>query len=87
MHMIVSKFGGSSLSDASHIKKVADILKSDPLRVVAVVSAPGKRSKEDTKITDSLYKCARLVADGASCKDEFEAIKDLYITIAKVVNL
>lgn len=85
--MIVSKFGGSSLSDASHIKKVADILKSDPLRVVAVVSAPGKRSKEDTKITDSLYKCARLVADGASCKDEFEAIKDRYITIAKDLNL
>ncbi len=42
MSMIVSKFGGSSLCDASHIKKVADILKSDPLRVVAVVSAPGK---------------------------------------------
>lgn len=87
MSMIVSKFGGSSLCDAAHIKKVAAILKSDSRRVVAVVSAPGKRSKEDTKITDSLYKCARLVKEGKSCKDEFEVIRDRYITIAKDLSI
>jgi len=87
MSMIVSKFGGRSLCDASHIKKVADILNSDPLRVVAVVSAPGKRNNEDTKITDSLYTCAKLVANGKSCKDEFEVIRDRFITIAKDLNV
>ncbi|NCB00647.1 MAG: aspartate kinase [Spirochaetia bacterium] len=83
MNMIVSKFGGSSLCDATHIKKVAQILKSDSSRVVAVVSAPGKRNKEDTKITDALYRCEKLVATGVSCKDEFEVIRERYLTIAK----
>lgn len=87
MSMIVSKFGGSSLCDAAHIKKVAAILKSDSRRVVAVVSAPGKRSKEDTKITDSLYACARLVQRNESCKDEFDLIRERFITIAKDLKI
>ena len=62
--MIVCKFGGSSVADASQIKKVKAILDSDPRRTVAVVSAPGKRNKEDEKITDMLYKCNSLVQKG-----------------------
>jgi aspartokinase len=56
--MKVAKFGGSSLSTAEQIKKVCKIIISDPDRKVIVVSAPGKRYKEDTKITDLLIKCA-----------------------------
>ena len=85
--MIVSKFGGSSLCDASHIKKVAAILKSDPSRVVAVVSAPGKRSKEDTKITDALYQCEKLVRNGSSCEGDFKIIRERYLTIAKDLSV
>ena len=51
----VCKFGGSSLSDASQFLKVKNIVLSDPLRKVVVVSALGKRDKSDYKITDLLY--------------------------------
>ncbi|MCR5786596.1 MAG: aspartate kinase [Acholeplasmatales bacterium] len=51
----VCKFGGSSLSDSKQFKKVKDIVLSDPLRKVVVVSALGKRNKSDYKITDLLY--------------------------------
>ena len=40
--MKVAKFGGSSLANASQIKKVVDIVLSDKDRRIVVVSAPGK---------------------------------------------
>ncbi len=57
--MKVSKFGGTSLADASQIKKVLAIVQSDPERRYVVVSAPGKRSPQDRKITDLLYEWQR----------------------------
>ena len=59
MSLIVCKFGGSSLSDGNNIARVAEIVKSDPDRRYVVVSAPGKRFSEDTKVTDMLYACFR----------------------------
>ena len=53
----VVKFGGSSLADAEHFRQVAAIVKADPNRRFVVPSAPGKRFKEDTKVTDMLYTC------------------------------
>lgn len=53
----VVKFGGSSLADAGQFRKVAAIILSDPSRVYVVPSAPGKRFKGDTKITDLLLRC------------------------------
>lgn len=52
--MKVAKFGGSSVANATQIRKVANIIKSDPSRKVIVVSAPGKRFSNDVKITDLL---------------------------------
>lgn len=52
--MIVCKFGGSSLSDAPHIEKVQKIVHGDDERRIVVVSAPGKRSGNDEKVTDLL---------------------------------
>lgn len=48
--MITAKFGGTSLADAQRIRHVADIIRSNPERRFVVVSAPGKRFPEDTKI-------------------------------------
>ena len=42
-HIKVVKFGGSSLADAEHVKKVGAIIRSDPTRLFVVPSAPGKR--------------------------------------------
>ena len=52
--MKVAKFGGSSLANANQIKKVVDIILSDSERRIIVVSAIGKRLKEDIKVTDFL---------------------------------
>lgn len=52
--MKVIKFGGSSLASAQQLAKVLDIVKADTERRFIVVSAPGKRHSEDTKVTDAL---------------------------------
>ena len=51
----VAKFGGTSLADAGQFKKVYTIVKNNDERKYLVVSAPGKRFKDDNKITDLLY--------------------------------
>ena len=51
----VVKFGGSSLANANQFKKVKSIIEADKSRSIVVVSALGKRNKEDHKITDLLY--------------------------------
>ena len=56
--MKVAKFGGTSLANAEQIKKVCDIIVSDPDRRLVVVSAPGKRYKDDIKVTDLLISLA-----------------------------
>ncbi len=53
--LVVTKFGGSSLSCATQFAKVKNIIESDPKRKIVVCSALGKRDKNDTKITDLLY--------------------------------
>ncbi len=52
--MKVAKFGGSSVANAEQLRKVANIIQDDRERKVIVVSAPGKRFSEDTKVTDLL---------------------------------
>ena len=61
----VAKFGGTSLSDAEQFRKAAAIIKEDPARRFVVVSAPGKRSKDDQKVTDLLIQCAERPKAGA----------------------
>ena len=62
--MKVCKFGGSSLADAAQINKVIDIVLADPARRIVVVSAPGKRSSGDTKVTDLLIGLAETALKG-----------------------
>ncbi|RYG74643.1 aspartate kinase [Lentibacillus lipolyticus] len=52
--MKVSKFGGTSVASGKQIKKITNIITSDSDRKVIVVSAPGKRFSDDTKMTDLL---------------------------------
>lgn len=60
-----AKFGGTSLADAEHFKKCAAIIAEDPARKYIVVSAPGKRSDTDEKVTDLLIACAGAKAGAA----------------------
>lgn len=66
----VVKFGGSSLASAEQFRKVRDILLADKKRRYVVPSAPGKRHKSDTKVTDMLYECYAL----AEAEEEFKPL-------------
>ncbi len=85
--MIVCKFGGSSVADSNQIKKVENILTSNEDRKIAIVSAPGKRNSDDIKITDMLYTCQQLTAEGRSMTTEFDQIRTRYLEIAKDLDL
>lgn len=76
--MKVVKFGGSSLAGAENFKKVKAIVEADKERTIVVVSAPGKRFKEDNKVTDLLYICHAHLKYNASCDEIFEKIKERY---------
>ena len=47
MNIIVTKFGGSSLADATQFKKVKNILEENHNRKYIIPSAPGKRFSKD----------------------------------------
>ena len=79
----VCKFGGTSMADATAIRQVKSIIEQDPARRYVVVSAPGKRFKEDIKITDMLYKCYYEVLETGTCKKSFALIRERYLGIAK----
>ncbi|MBR6738219.1 MAG: aspartate kinase, partial [Oscillospiraceae bacterium] len=83
----VLKFGGSSLADFHQFAKVKAIVEADPSRRVVVVSAPGKRFKDDHKITDLLYLCAAHVKYGVSCEDIFNTIRERYEEIKESCGL
>ena len=79
--MKVVKFGGSSMADAGQYRKIRDILLADKERQVVVVSAAGKRFKDDHKITDLLYLCHAHVQYGVECDRIFDMIASRYIGI------
>ena len=79
--MKVVKFGGSSMADAGQYRKVKDIVLSDPSRRMVVVSAAGKRFKDDHKITDLLYLCYSHTKYGVACDLVYDMIVSRYCEI------
>lgn len=74
----VVKFGGSSLASAEQFQKVGNIIRSDKQRRYVVPSAPGRRFKTDTKVTDMLYSCYDLAEAGKNFEKELAEIKERY---------
>jgi aspartate kinase len=85
--MKVCKFGGTSLADAGQIRKVCDIVTSDPARRIVVVSAPGKRHAKDTKVTDLLIQCAEAKLNGGTAEAELQAVVERYASIQQELGL
>lgn len=85
--MKVAKFGGSSLANAEQIKKVCKIVMDDSQRRIVVVSAPGKRNKNDTKVTDMLIACAESFLSSGNADKEVEAVVSRYDEIAKDLGI
>jgi len=84
---IVAKFGGSSVADADQIRKIAAIVAADKRRRFVVVSAPGKRTDKDKKITDLLYLCHSLGEQGLDASAPFAIIKERYLGIASELGV
>ncbi len=83
----VVKFGGSSLASAEQFQKVGKIIRADKDRRYVVPSAPGKRFKDDIKVTDMLYGCYDLAEAGKNFQKELKAIKARYQEIIDGLGL
>ncbi len=83
----VVKFGGSSLASAEQFRKVREILLADEKRRYVIPSAPGKRHKNDTKVTDMLYSCYELAAADGDFKPLLRKIRARYNEIINGLKL
>ncbi|SDG94211.1 aspartate kinase [Alteribacillus persepolensis] len=85
--MKVAKFGGTSLASAEQIKKVTNIVTADNDRKIIVVSAPGKRSDDDTKVTDLLIGLGETYLNEGKADDALAAVVERYRDIAEGLGL
>ncbi|WP_307893372.1 aspartate kinase [Bacillus swezeyi] len=85
--MKVVKFGGSSLATGAQLEKVFQIVISDPERRAVVVSAPGKRHAQDTKVTDLLIACAKQYLLSGEAPELVKTIVGRYADIAVELGL
>lgn len=87
MALKVCKFGGTSLASAEQFRKVAAIALADGDRKIVVVSAPGKRNKPDTKVTDMLIAYAEAKLGGTDAGPVRQAILDRFADIVTGLEL
>ena len=85
--MIVCKFGGTSVASAEQIQKVAGIVKANPARKIVAVSAPGKRSSEDIKVTDLLIDLADAALNNGDTEAKIQTVVHRYKAITDGLNL
>lgn len=85
--MKVVKFGGSSLASGETFRRVKKIVEADPARRVVIVSAPGKRSSGDNKVTDLLYICDAHIRYHVGFDGIWQNIADRYLEIARTCGL
>ncbi len=86
-HLVVCKFGGSSVADAGQFRKIQDIVQKDPARRVVVVSAPGKRHSAETKLTDLLYTVYHLASQGLDFSAPYGLVRQRFLEIATDLGL
>ena len=83
----ITKFGGSSCARAEQFRKVRAIIESDPSRRFVVVSAAGRKTKKDNKITDLLYLCRAHVDYHVDYHPVFEIIRARFLEIKTELGL
>lgn len=87
MEIKVAKFGGTSMADAKAIVQVAKIINDDKKRRYVIVSAPGKRSSQDIKVTDMLYACYHDLEINGDCSAVFGKIRERFKGIVTDLKL
>lgn len=81
------KFGGSSLADAAQFLRVGEIVRADSARRYVIASAPGKRTSDDIKVTDMLYRCYEMARAREDITDYFAKIAERYNAIIRDLGL
>lgn len=84
----VCKWGGSSLASGNLAKNVASYIKENGIQVV-IFSAPGKRNKEDIKVTDILasIKSYQEHNNQTAINETFLTLKNRYEEIASSLGI
>lgn len=77
---ILSKYGGSSLTNAEAVEHLRKITEDDPRRNYIVVSAPGDAEKRN-KVTNRLIHLATLRGQETAARDDIEFIVGKFETI------
>ncbi len=83
----IAKFGGSSVASAEQFRKIKRIVEADDSRRFVVVSAAGKRRKDDNKVTDLLYLCYAHIKYSVSCEGIFSLVEKRYQEIKEELGL
>lgn len=75
------------MADAKALAQVKSIILSDESRKFIVVSAPGKRNKQDIKITDTLYACYEELKQTGKIENKFSLIKQRFTELVNDLKL
>ena len=85
--IVVVKFGGTSVADAAQFHKIKKIVEENPERRFIVVSAPGKRSPKDRKVTDLLLDCYEKAEAGEVFSQELDLVRSRFQDILTGLNM
>lgn len=85
--LVVAKFGGSSVANTSQFQKVKAIVEAKENRKVIIVSALGKKKKNDSKITDLLYLLHAHLRYSVPYDNVFSMIKNRFCNIKEELQL
>jgi aspartate kinase len=84
--MIVCKFGGSSVASLKGLLRIKSILQNNIDRKIIVLSAMGKRDKNDTKLTDLLEDVINH-RNSINFNNIFDEIKNRMIDFSSQLNI
>ncbi|GHV12006.1 aspartokinase [Fibrobacterales bacterium] len=75
------------MADANQFRKIKSILEGNSERRIVVVSAPGKRNVQESKLTDLLYSTYDFAKNGLDFAEPWKLIRSRYIEIANELSL
>ena len=84
--LIVSRFGGDEAANSHEVRKSAEILKKDPSRRYAIVSAPGS-APDSVGITDMIYLCHSRFSNHEDYNEIMLKISGRYAEIVQGIGL
>lgn len=75
---ILSKYGGSSITNSGDVEHIANIINDDSRRKYIVISAPGRRFDDDIKVTQLLERLSSERTNLTKSKSTIEEISERY---------